>query len=149
MNGRFEGKLQYKLNLPSDLKAALEDHAKRSRRSLSSEIIARLQAGIADELSAAPSETGLAAFPMAAIERMLTRLETSVSGSHQLFLEMREETRRLGGGITQVENYRLEPALQRFMAEQGIERGEAVRRILGEWLGSRGYVTDAGNDPQG
>ncbi|NTF16880.1 Arc family DNA-binding protein [Agrobacterium rubi] len=148
MSDRNESRFQYKLNVPADLKVVLEEQAKRSGRSLSSEIIARLQASITGTTSDPDPGSGMTVMPIGALEKLLARLEASVEGSHQLFLEVREDARRLGGGISQVENYRLEPALHRFMAENKLERGEAVRLILGEWLAKHGYIGNGAPESQ-
>lgn len=142
MTDTDDDKAQFKLNLPMDLKAALKENASRSRRSLSAEIIARLYASIDAEVPDPPTAPIQPQLPTGAFDKLLQRLESAIDGSQQLFMEVRDEARRSGGGISQVENYRLEPALRRFMADKKMERADAVRHILAEWLSKKSYMKD-------
>lgn len=141
MSTQAEDKVQYKLVMPSDLKIALETLAESHRRSLSAEIISILQTAVTNAAPGLPGELALGGvFPVAQLDRLVSRLEMVATDGLQYILEVKDEARRLGGGISQVENYRLEPALRHFMTDTQMERPTAIQHIMREWLTGKGYV---------
>ncbi len=108
-------KVQFKFMIPARLKAELEELAYKNRRSLSAEIVARLESAVQGNLPDISAE-GFAA--------LIKQMEAVVSGGFGLLFDIRDTL----------------PGLETFMLENDLERHEAVRRILSEWLAGAGYV---------
>jgi hypothetical protein len=77
---------------------------------------------------------------MIELDNVLKRLQSVTDSSFQLFAEMRDEARRQGGGVSQVENFRLEPGIHKVMADHKMERAEAIRFILKDWMVREGML---------
>lgn len=106
---------KFMLRLPDGMRDQLKASAANSGRSMNTEIVARL------EQSFDGAFTDLSSEGLVAISK---RLEASVAVSEELMFGIRDRL----------------PALEAFMAEEGISRREAIRNILSDWLAGHGYL---------
>lgn len=106
---------QYMLRFPEGMRDRLKDEAAAKKRSLNAEIIARLEATLEGNLADLSAE-GFGA--------LIKRLEATIAVSDALVFALRDSL----------------PGLDRFMVEEGIDRQEAIRRILQDWLIGHGYA---------
>lgn len=105
------------LRMLPDLKRRIEEAADKSGRSLNAEIVTRLDRSLDGNLPDLSAE-GFAA--------LIKQMEATVETSFQLVFDLRDTL----------------PGLDKFMAEEGIDRQEAVRRIMQDWLTRHGYLAD-------
>ncbi len=103
------------LRMQADMKKRLEDAAATNNRSLNAEIVGRLNSTLEGNMADLSAE-GFGA--------LIKRMEATVASGEHLLFEIRDKN----------------PALEKFMIEEGLTRADAIRRILDDWLIGHGYL---------
>lgn len=104
----------FRLRIPEDLKNLVAEAAAENHRSINAEIISRLSRTFEGNLADLSGE-GFGA--------LIKRLEATVETADGLFFGVRDVV----------------PGLEKFMLEHKMERTEAIRAILKDWLIGNGY----------
>ncbi len=102
------------LRMLPELKQRVEAAAQENNRSMNAEIVARLEQTFIGNLPDLSGE-GFGA--------LIKRLEATIAVSDDFVFGLRDTL----------------PGLDKFMVEKGLNRQDAIRSILQEWLTSNGY----------
>jgi len=106
---------RYIVRLPDGMRDRIKKAAETNGRSMNAEIVARLTATLEGNLSDLSAE-GFGA--------LMKILHAAVGTNMNLMFGIRDTL----------------PGLEKYMLEHGVERDEAIRRILTDWLEGAGYA---------
>ncbi|TWD58111.1 Arc-like DNA binding dprotein [Agrobacterium vitis] len=105
---------QYIVRFPDGMRDQLKNEAAANGRSMNAEIVARLGWSLEGNLSDLSAE-GFGA--------LIKRLEATVETAEYFLFDVRD----------------MNPALEQYMVENGIDRKHAIHTILKDWLAQKGY----------
>lgn len=119
----------FRLRVPRELKAQVEEAARKNNRSLNAEIVARLEVTF----------SALGDYNVIGVDAITKRLEASIEASEQLAFKLLYELRASGGGVD-ARDALISEAVAVFAKERDLNKGKAAQTILFDWLQSHGFI---------
>lgn len=130
-----DARTQFKLMLPVALKERLENFAHENRRSVSAEIIARLETSL----------ERFGPYNASGMDALVKRLEVTIEATETLAHKLAYELRTAGGAIGRKDEI-LSAAIERYAAEHSMNKAAAIQSILEDWLENHGLLPLVQND---